>query len=128
MWGGKVMEEFFNRTDKKYKIIMLCVIVCIIIVAYIGSQLHDDNHLIVGRWEEVGDCWMDELEFFSDGTYSSDKDNYFGSYTIEDGRIRLGGVLMSDLVYSYKLDGDTLILYEDDDDDGIEYRRVDWGE
>ena len=57
------MEEFFNRTDKKYKIIMLCVIVCIIIVAYIGSQLHDDNHLIVGRWEEVGDCWMDELEF-----------------------------------------------------------------
>ena len=39
----------------------------------------------------------------------SDKDNYFGSYTIEDGRIRLGGVLMSDLVYSYKLDGDTLI-------------------
>ena len=32
---------------------------------------------------------------------------------------------MSDLVYSYKLDGDTLILYEDDDDDGIEYRRVD---
>ena len=50
------MEEFFNRTDKKYKIIMLCVIVCIIIVAYIGSQLHDDNHLIVGRWEEVDDC------------------------------------------------------------------------
>ncbi len=118
------MEEFFNRTDKKYKIIMLCVIVCIIIVAYIGSQLHDDNHLIVGRWEEVGDCWMDELEFFSDGTYSSDKDNYFGSYTIENGRIRLGGVLMSDLVYSYDLDGDTLILYKKDIDNGDEYRRV----
>ena len=98
------MEEFFNRTDKKYKIIMLCVIVCIIIVAYIGSQLHDDNHLIVGRWEEVGDCWMDELEFFSDGTYSSDKDNSFRPQNMH---------------YHY-----TLILYKKDIDDGDEYRRV----
>ena len=90
---------------------MLCVIVCIIIVAYIGSQLHDDNHLIEDG--KSWDCWMDLFEFFSDSTYSSDKDNYFGKdYTIEDGRIRLGGVLMSDLVYSYKLDGDTLILYK----------------
>ncbi len=31
---------------------------------------------------------------------------------------------MSDLVYSYKLDGDTLILYKKDIDDGDEYRRV----
>ena len=84
---------------------MLCVIVCIIIVAYIGSQLHDDNHLIVGRWEEVGDCWMDELEFFSDGTYSSDKDNYFIIIQSERWQNKTWRSLMSDLLYSYKLDG-----------------------
>ena len=127
-----------NRT--KYTVILIFVVLCVTGIAIIfgidldnihNSSSTDINNTerysskkssIVGRWEAVEDTWMSELEFFSDGTYSSDKTNYFGSYTAENGRLRLGGALMSDLVYSYDLDGDTLILY--DDYDGVEYRRV----
>ena len=151
--GFRVSEVSISEVSKRKNrticiVILVSLFFCIMGFSVIFGRTHVDNSSenyyssdsssnktsskkvssIVGRWESVENTWMDELEFFSDGTYSSDKDNYFGSYTIEDGRIRLGGVLMSDLVYSYKLDGDTLILYEDDDDDGIEYRRVDWGE
>ena len=92
--------------------------------ASVGSKSQKKNGSLVGRWVAVKHRWMDELEFFSDGTYSSDKAKYFGSYTAENGRLRLDGVLMEDLVFSYELKGDTLIIYDDVNEDGDEYRRV----
>lgn len=61
---------------------------------------------------------------FSVTVHIHDKANYFGSYTAENGRLRLDGVLMEDLVFSYELKGDTLIIYDDVNEDGDEYRRV----
>lgn len=144
--GFKISDSHYVTSilSKRNIVILIIVILCVTGILVISGRPYVDNSSgihqsndyssnkipskkvssIIGRWESVENTWMDELEFFSDGTYSSDKDNYFGSYTAENGRLRLGGVLMSDLVYSYDLDGDTLILYEDDDDDGIEYRRV----
>lgn len=105
-----------KRTWKKAGIILAGALLTVSLTAC-GS-----SNKLVGRWE--GERNFKELEFFKDGTYKSNYTNYFGSYTAEDGRLRLGGVLVEDLIYDYKISGDTLTLY-DDGDVYCELERVD---
>ena len=88
------------------------IIVCLVVVVLL-SKFGGSN--IVGRWESVEDAFFDELEFFSDGTYTSDHSNYFGSYSIEGNRLRLSGVLFKDRIYTFELRGNKLTLvYENE--------------
>lgn len=100
---------------KKIKLLLLTGVVASLLSACGSSS-------IVGHWETADG--EREFEFFSDGTYTSEKANYAGSYSIDGNRIRLGGILMADLTYTFKVSGDTLILYHDDGDVYREYDRV----
>ena len=66
---------------------------------------------IVGEWEGSGR--VSELEFFSDGTYTSSDANHSGSYSIDGNRIRLSGLLASDWVCDFNISGNTLTLSGD---------------
>lgn len=69
---------------------------------------------IVGRWESIDeDQSFSEFEFFSDGTYASNRSNYSGNYSIDGDRLRLSGILVSDRTFTFEIDGDNLKLYED---------------
>lgn len=71
-----------------------------------------------GQWELTSDIHapFDELEFFSDGKYSSDDSNYNGRYSVDGDRIKFEGILVSPVVCSFELKGEKLILKYDDDD------------
>lgn len=80
---------------------------------------------IVGHWERINDASsFSEMEFFSDGTYTSSHSNYNGSYSIDGDRLRLGGILVSDRTFTFELSGDNLKLY-DDGELKYEFERVD---
>lgn len=84
----------------------------------------------MGRWKAVsegveldyGD--IDELDFFSDGTYSSNLTNYSGGYSVDENRLKISGILDEALTFTFELDGDTVIIYEENGDT-VEYNRVD---
>lgn len=81
---------------------------------------------ILGQWEYVdGGRTFGDLEFFSDGTYTSDSVNYDGKYSIDGNRIKLTGVLVSAKVYTFEIKGDTLNLMYDDGDVYATYERAD---
>ena len=66
---------------------------------------------LVGTWVALDyACDFDYIYFYSDGTYSSSHSNYKGSYTAEDGRLRLEGFLVDDRNYKYRFDGDILVI------------------
>jgi heat shock protein HslJ len=74
---------------------------------------------IVGRWES--DKRVSELEFFSDGTYTSSDANHTGTYSIDGKRLRLSGLLASDWVCDFDISGDQMTLSGDLDG---EYSRA----
>ena len=79
---------------------------------------------ITGQWKDLNNRnGIYELEFFSDGTYKSNQSNYAGTYSADGNRLRLDGILMEDLIYTFQIDGDTLTLY-DDKDKGRKYTKV----
>lgn len=143
--GNQIVENqasdaaHINRTIKKQKRplnvgkIMLIAIVCIVIGAgavgafsffgNIGSSGND----ILGRWEGVDEDPrrpFEQLEFFSDNTYYSDDSNYFGSYSIDDDRIRLEGVLVYPLDCTFTVKKDLLTVQSDDWNSTWEFKRV----
>lgn len=65
-----------------------------------------------GSWELTNDVSapFDELEFFSDGKYSSDDSNYNGQYSVDENRIKFEGILVSPIVCSFETDGNELTL------------------
>jgi len=73
---------------------------------------------LIGRWELVDEdgssAPFEELEIFKDNTYSSNDDNYNGAYSISDDRIKFAGILMEPIACSYEVEGDMLLLYDDD--------------
>lgn len=108
---------------KKILSVIMIAVLTISIVAC-GSS----SKALVGRWEynssqskwSKGDVRLSELEFFSDGTYSSNIDGYSGTYTIENNRLRLSisGYSRKDMIRSYSFDQGKLIL---DDDQGYDH-------
>lgn len=109
----------------------LSVFILLIIIAVSSVAVYTANHevylpfgnSIYGRWE-ADDSYIHKLEFFSDGTYKSSDANYYGSYSAESGRLRLGGVLMPDKTYTYDIKGKTLTLYFDNGEVFGTYERV----
>lgn len=99
------------------KILPLLIIV-VVITILIGCNSSSSS--IVGRWSgdkiSVGLGSITELEFFSDGTYTSNHSNYTGSYSISGNRLKLAGLLVSDLTYNFKVHGNTLTFYSDNGD------------
>ena len=114
------------KFDKKISLIMknfkIMIIVILVVMALTAC---DNSKKIVGQWVTVGGTYFKRIEFFSDGTYSSNKSNYKGNYSIEKNRIKLEGYLMDDKIYNFEIDGDKLILYKGDSiEKGDEYERV----
>lgn len=114
---------------KKYLVSILSVVLLLASLAGCGSKSPSD--LIVGQWEipeEVENAGttskLVQLEFFSDGTYTSNRSNYSGDYSIDGDRIKLNGVLAEPLTFTFGLEEDTLTFYYDDGGVKYEYQRV----
>jgi len=89
------------------------VVALLITLAACGS----DSSKIVGRWEKTEGRGFSYLEFFSDGTYTSDKANYEGRYSIDGNRLKLSGILVEAMTCTFKIKGDTLSLYSSNESD-----------
>lgn len=72
---------------------------------------------LVGRWTKTEGRGFSYLEFFSDGTYTSDKANYEGNYSIDGDRLKLSGILAEAKTYTFKIKGDILSLYASSEND-----------
>lgn len=114
---------------KNYIIGIMSVMLLAVLLAGCGSKSPSD--LIVGQWIVPGEedragttSKLVALEFFSDGTYTSNRSNYSGGYSIDGDRIKLNGVLAEPLTFTFELDGDTLTFYYDDGEVMYEYQRV----
>ena len=68
---------------------------------------------MLGRWERNEGKGIQKLEFFNDGTYTSDHPNYNGNYSINGHRLKLSGILVDPLVYSFEIENNELILTPD---------------
>lgn len=88
--------------------IILIAVLCITALCACGSP----QDALAGRWTKTdGGIMFSNVEFFKDGTYSSDHANYDGAYSIEGDRIKFTGVLVDPVTLSYKIDGDKLFFY-----------------
>lgn len=74
---------------------------------------------IVGRWTKTEGRGFSYLEFFSDGTYTSDHVNYEGNYSIDGDRLKLSGILVEAKTYTFEIKGDTLSLYTGSESDSL---------
>ena len=111
-----------KNTRKKYYILMLALTLAIAFTFYGCSN---SQNKLVGRWEKIeGYGILDSLEFFSDGTYTSNQPNYEGAYSIEGDRIKLSGILMEAMVYTFEIKNNTLNLIKDNGD-VASFERVD---
>ena len=103
----------------KRKTTMLVVFIVIISTVFIFTACENGSSKLVGRWilqnaEDISTPF-DELEFFSDSTYSSDDSNYNGKYSVDGNRIKFDGILVEPITCSFSLSGKTLTLtYEDE--------------
>lgn len=103
----------------KRKTAALAMLAVTISVILLFTACGNGSSKIVGQWErentEEVSAPFDELEFFSDNTYSSDDANYNGNYSIDGSRIKFSGILVEPITCSFDVSGKTLTLtYEDE--------------
>lgn len=81
---------------------------------------------LVGKWERTEGDLFRNMEFFSDGTYTT-SGGFSGNYTMERNRIKLtiknSGI--SDRVYNYKITNNILTLDDDKGREHAKFKRVD---
>lgn len=118
--------------NKVKKCLVSILSVVLLIVSLAGCSSKSPSDLIVGQWEipkeieNIGTTSkLVQLEFFSDGTYTSNRSNYSGDYSIDGDRIKLNGVLAEPLTFTFGLEEDTLTFYNDDGEGIYEYQKVD---
>ena len=102
----------------KRKIVMLVTLIATILTLFL-TACGNGASKIIGQWErentENVSAPFDELEFFSDNSYSSDDANYNGNYSIDGSRIKFSGILVEPITCSFDVSGKTLTLtYEDE--------------
>lgn len=110
-------------TKKVIKLIIaICVLISIVLFSNLPERMTDiietfENKSTVssmlGRWERNEGKGIQKLEFFNDGTYTSDHPNYNGNYSINGHRLKLSGILVDPLVYSFEIENNELILTPD---------------
>ena len=107
---------------KIISILLLCTVCTIFSSACNNVSNEVDNvvmqqnpdSVLTGKWKGGNlEHGINELEFFSDGTYTSNHPNYEGSYSVDNNRIRLTGVLMESLTYTIEINNDTIKFYSD---------------
>lgn len=86
------------------------VLAVVMAAAFIGCG--SSKSKIVGKWNRTEGWGFEYLEFFSDGTYTSNSSNYEGDYSIDGDRLKLSGFMAEAKVYTFKIKGNTLSLYE----------------
>lgn len=111
---------YYNSVNKsKGRILMPVIIICAVLIAVVLFFVLGSSNDLTGEWRIVDDSIstpFDELEFFSDNTYVSDDANYDGSYSIDGDRIRFEGILVSPIVCTFDVSGNTLTLIYDEDE------------
>lgn len=86
---------------------ILVVVVLLIMLCFSGSS----SKALVGRWEATdSSAYFSYLEFFKDGTYGSDRVNYSGNYSVNGDRLRIDGILMPSVTFTFSVSGDRLKL------------------
>ena len=107
---------------KMISILLLCTVCTIFSSACNNVSNEVDNvvmqqnpdSVLTGKWKGGNlEHGINELEFFSDGTYTSNHPNSEGSYSVDNNRIRLTGVLMESLTYTIEINNDTIKFYSD---------------
>lgn len=111
-------------TKKAIKIIVtICVLIAVVLFTNLPERISDIIETyktksavsnIIGQWEREEGKGIQGLEFFSDGTYTSDHPNYNGNYSIDGNRLKLAGILVDPLVYSFEIKSNELILTPND--------------
>ena len=104
-----------NNLNEKIKIVAVMAMITMLFTACGTSK-------IVGRWQSFDGS--ERIEFFSDGTYTSDDVNYQGNYSVDGNRVKLEEILMPDMVREFKVSRDTLTIYDDSGNVVEEYNRV----
>lgn len=97
-------------------LVAITLLICIVLP---GCKSTED--MIIGQWEIVdavgitAGSWdvtyLSYLEFFSDGTYVSNHVNYSGNFSVNSTRLKLTGILMPTLTYTFEIKGNKLYLY-----------------
>ena len=110
----------YKHTRKVLGIGIICFAVAICFFTF------PRNTSLSGRWEPVEGRKpsIGYLEFFKDGTYVSGHSNYEGNYSVDGKRIRLQGVLVDSLTYTYKIKEDKLTLFYSDGDEYCVFEKV----
>ena len=94
-------------------VVVLCMVICMLCCC------NSSKTMLSGKWEAVDNgvrvdgTSLVELEFFSDGTYTSNSSNYEGNYSIDGDRIRLSGILVSSCTFKFNISKGSLTLYYD---------------
>lgn len=102
------------------KIILIFTIISVIIISSCGNSANK----LIGHWSTGEKGTLSELEFFSDGSYVSSSSNYEGSYSVDSNRIRLNGILVDSLTFTFEVNNNSLILYDNDGDVYGEYSKL----
>ncbi len=121
-----------NNTFTRH-LTLLIAIILLICITLPGCKSTED--MIIGQWEIVdavgitAGSWnvtyLKRLEFFNDGTYVSNHVNYSGNFSINSSRLKLTGILMPTLTYTFEIKGDALYLYPNSSSSSyIEYKRA----
>ena len=113
------MQIEMEEPKLKRKITTLAILIVVLSTMLLLMSCGNGSSKIVGQWvrqnTEGVSAPFDELEFFSDNTYSSDDANYNGNYSIDGGRIKFSGILVEPITCSFDISGKTLTLaYEDE--------------
>lgn len=105
------------------KIVSVALAAILIVFIFASCASKSDESELVGKWELAeGSATMSlkfvrDIEFFSDGTVQGDDTG--GNYSIEDGKLKIYYAAMDSYVYYYELDGDVLILKENETDEEV---------
>lgn len=117
-----------KKTRKFISVVLTLLILCLSVTGC--SQSNDPKDLLVGEWESVtwqlyiiGPKSMSTIEFFSDGTYTSNAADCHGRYTIDNNRIKLEATYGEPLVCSFSTDGKTIIFTIDNDEHEYKYTK-----
>lgn len=98
---------------KRSQSVFICIVICLLCISVLAACASSKS--LSGRWIRTdGNAKFSHIEFFSDGTYASSSSNYNGSYSIDGDRLRLSGILVEPLTYTFKVSKNTLTFYSGD--------------